>query len=40
MTLDRAPAVIAAGAAADAVIGDLLLGDPEECARTWVRQLG
>jgi thiamine-phosphate pyrophosphorylase len=40
ITLERAPAVIAAGASAVAVIGDLLRGDPEERVRTWLRELG
>ncbi|HZP48750.1 MAG TPA: thiamine phosphate synthase [Vicinamibacterales bacterium] len=41
MTLDHAPAVIDAGAASVAVIGDLLTGgDPERRVREYVRTLG
>ena len=41
ITLDRAPAVIAAGAAAVAVIGDLVAGgDPEARVRAYVEALG
>lgn len=38
--LQRAPGVIAAGAAAVAVISDLLEGDPEERTRQYVRACG
>lgn len=41
ITLDRAPAVVAAGAAAVAVIGDLVAGgDPEARVRAYVDALG
>jgi thiamine-phosphate pyrophosphorylase len=40
ITLERARAVIDAGAAAVAVIGDLLSGDPEKRAREYLRVLG
>lgn len=41
ITLERAPAVVAAGAAAVAVIGDLLAGgDPEARVRAYVDVLG
>ena len=41
ITLGRAPAVVAAGAAAVAVIGDLLAGgDPEARVRAYVEALG
>lgn len=39
ITLDRAPAVIAAGAASVAVIGDLLTGAPESRARAFLQAL-
>ena len=39
ITLDRAPAVIAAGATAVAVIGDLLVGDPEARVAMFVERL-
>lgn len=39
ITLDRAPAVIAAGAASVAVIGGLLTGPPESRARAFLRAL-
>lgn len=39
ITLDNAPAVIAAGAAAVAVISDLVKGDPEARARAFLRAL-
>ncbi len=39
ITLERAPAVIAAGASAVAVIGDLLSGSPEARARAFIAAL-
>ena len=39
ITLERAPEVIAAGAASVAVISDLLRGDPIERVRQFLRQL-
>jgi thiamine-phosphate pyrophosphorylase len=39
ITLDRAPEVIAAGAASVAVISDLLRGDPEKTVREFTRRL-
>lgn len=39
ITLERAPAVIAAGASAVAVISDLLVGSPEARARDFLRAL-
>ena len=39
ITLERAPEVIASGAASVAVIGDLLNGDPEARARAFLRAL-
>ncbi len=39
ITLERARAVIDAGAAAVAVIGDLLVGDPERRVRDYIRTL-
>ncbi|MGH9410224.1 MAG: thiamine phosphate synthase [Vicinamibacterales bacterium] len=39
ITLERAPHVIAAGAASVAVISDLLVGDPEARTRAFVRAL-
>jgi thiamine-phosphate pyrophosphorylase len=38
--LDTAPAVIAAGASAVAVISDLLVGDPRTRAQDYLRALG
>jgi thiamine-phosphate pyrophosphorylase len=40
ITLERAPAVIAAGASAVAVISDLLVGSPETRARAFMNTLG
>lgn len=40
ITLERAPEVLAAGAASVAVISDLLAGDPETRARQYVAVLG
>jgi thiamine-phosphate pyrophosphorylase len=40
ITLDTAPEVLEAGAAAVAVIADLLVGDPGERARQYLRSLG
>jgi thiamine-phosphate pyrophosphorylase len=40
ITLERAPAVLAAGASAVAVISDLLVGDPVARARAYVAALG
>ena len=40
ITLDRAPEVLAAGAATVAAISDLLAGDPGERARAWLGALG
>jgi thiamine-phosphate pyrophosphorylase len=40
ITLERAAAVIAAGATSVAVIGDLLEGDPSARARAFLRELG
>lgn len=39
ITIERAPAVIAAGASAVAVISDLLVGSPEARARAFIRAL-
>ncbi|MBI3403448.1 MAG: thiamine phosphate synthase [Acidobacteria bacterium] len=39
VTLDRAPEVIAAGAASVAVISDLLCGDPEVRVREYIERL-
>lgn len=39
ITLDTAPAVIEAGAASVAVIGDLLAGEPEARVRAWTAAL-
>lgn len=39
ITLERAPEVIAAGASAVAVIGDLVTGDPAARTRAWVMRL-
>ncbi len=39
ITLDRAPAVLRAGAASVAVIADLLRGDPADRARAWLDAL-
>lgn len=39
ITLERAPAVIAAGAASVAVISDLLVGEPEARVRQWISAL-
>ncbi|MGE3841427.1 MAG: thiamine phosphate synthase [Vicinamibacterales bacterium] len=40
ITLDRAPAVLEAGATAVAVIGDLMLPDPRARAAEWVEKMG
>lgn len=40
ITLERAPEVIAAGAASVAVISDLLVGDPEARVREFLRAVG
>ena len=40
MTLERAPDVLAAGAASVAVISDLLAGDPEARVREYMAALG
>jgi len=40
ITLERAPAVIAAGASSVAVISDLLVGDPEARVRAFITALG
>lgn len=40
MTLERAPDVLAAGAASVAVISDLLVGDPEARVRQYLGRLG
>jgi thiamine-phosphate diphosphorylase len=40
ITLDRAPEVLAAGAASVAVISDLLKGDPEGAVRSFCERLG
>jgi thiamine-phosphate pyrophosphorylase len=39
ITLEQAPAVLAAGASAVAVIGDLLIGDPRERMAAYARTL-
>jgi thiamine-phosphate pyrophosphorylase len=39
ITIDRAPELVSAGATAVAVIADLLVGDPEERTRQYVRAL-